>query len=229
MEKILMKKIMNYISGVASALACIVLVGCNGAANFAEGDNHLRNEVQMIKMPFMVTFKTGSADLSDEGAERLDIFMMKSNVSYSDELSMDFPLNRDGDLSVLNQKRLTFISSHLKKRGLRLSPEVTPYGMSPGSNEARFLISRYIVTPPVCGDWSIPSTDNDGNTSLSELGCSNQANLGLMVANPRDLITGDALGVPDTESAAKAIMVYRTKSPTKLSKNSKKSTRKSGK
>lgn len=215
-----MNNISGLVSALISALACLVLISCSGSANFADGDNQKRNEVQMIKIPFMITFDSGSSGLPDAEIARLDRFMMRSDVSYGDELSMDFPLNRDGGLSEMSRKRMTFMSGHLKKRGLHLSSEVTPYGMSPAADQARFLISRYVVTPPTCGDWSQPSTGNYGNASLPELGCSNQANLGLMVANPRDLIIGTTNDVPDTESAAKAVHVFRTKSPTKISKGS---------
>lgn len=217
-----MKKMMKSLPALLSALACLVLVSCSGVANFTDGDNQKRNQVQMIKIPFMMTFEAGSPNLSGESIARLDNFMMRSNVSYGDELSLDFPLMRDGSLSDMSRKRLAFMTGHLKERGLRLSSDVTPYGMSPADNQARFLISRYVVTPPVCGDWSQPSTDNYANASLPELGCSNQANLGLMVANPRDLITGVSNGVPGTENSAKAVRTYRTKKPTKLSKTSKK-------
>ncbi len=221
MKKILMKKVMNYIS----VMACLVLASCSGAANFADGDNQKRNEVQMVKIPLMVTFASDSATLSGESIANLDRFMMRSDVSYGDELSMDFPLNRDGSLSEMSQKRMAYMAEYLKGRGLHLSAEVTPYGMSPEADQARFLISRYVVTPPTCGNWSQPSTGNYGNASLPEIGCANQANLGLMVANPRDLITGATTGAIDTESAAKAVLTFRTKKPTKLSKNSKKSSK----
>lgn len=227
MKKILKRKKMSNISGIISALACLMLVSCSGAANFADGDNQKRNEVQMIKIPFMVTFVAGSSELTNESVKQLDMFMMRSNVSFGDELSLDFPLNRNGSLSEISQKRMAFISGHMKKRGMHISSEVTPYGLSPMVNQARLLVSRYVVTPPVCGDWSHLSTDNNGNNSLSELGCTNQANLGLMVANPRDLIIGTTNDVPNTESAAKAVKVYKTKAPTTLSARSKQSTRKS--
>ena len=219
-----MKKIMNkisgFVSGLVSALLCLILIGCSGSANFIDGDNQKRNEVAMIRIPLMVSFESGSATLSAEGIARLDMFMMGSNVSYGDELSMDFPLTREGALSGMNRQRMAFMSEHLKKNGLHLSPDVTPYGARPATNKARFLISRYVVTPPTCGDWSQPSTGNYGNASLPDLGCSNQANLGLMVANPRDLIIGTSNNMPDTESAAKAVHVFRAKPPTKLSKGS---------
>lgn len=225
MKNIVMKKIMNNVSSLISALVCLLLVSCSGAANFADGDNHKRNEVQMVKIPLMVTFNAGNSQLSEESIARLDMFMMRSNVSYGDELSLDFPLNRDGSLSEMSQKRMAYISGLLKKRGLHLAPNVTPYGLSPGTDQARFLISRYLVTPPTCGDWSQPSSSNYGNASLPEFGCANQANLGLMVANPRDLISGEPNSTPDTESAAKAVLTFREKPPTKLSKNAKSATK----
>lgn len=219
----------SYFSGLApallSVLAALLIAGCSSMSNMATGDTQLRNEVEMIRIPFMVSFEKGKSQLSGDAIEKLDMFLMKSNAGYGDELSMDFPLQRDGKLSEQNRKRMASLSELLKKRGLRLASEVTPYGMSPAADKARFLISRYVVTPPRCGNWSQPSTDNYGNAPTVNFGCASQADLGLMVANPRDLITGVTGGQPDAERMAKAVYNYRTKKPAKPSSNT--STRKS--
>ncbi len=234
MREIMLKKTMTPMSGIIPIsgrvclilayliLACLVLAGCSGMTNYADGDSLKRNEVEMTRIPYSLTFAGDRANLSDEMITQLDIFLMKSNVSYGDELSMDFPLMRDGTLSEQNQARMTYLSGLLKKRGLHLSPEVTPFGISPGQDQARLLISRYVVTPPRCGDWSQPSTDNYGNVGTVNMGCANQANLGLMVANPRDLIIGATNDVPDAEKASKAVHTYRTKKPGKAAKAKKK-------
>ncbi len=226
MEITMIKKIKNFISGhisiLASVMISLILAGCSGATNYMDSDSHKRNEVEMVRIPFTVTFEAGSPNLSGKMTEELDIFMMKSNVSYGDELSMDFPLQRDGKLSKQNETRLASLSALLKKRGLRLSTDITPYGLSPRENQARLLISRYVVTPPRCGDWSQPSNKNYGNSSLLNLGCANQANLGLMVANPRDLIIGTNNGSPDAEKSAKAVNTYRTKKPANGTSNASK-------
>lgn len=216
MRKTVIKKIIHCISG----LTFLALAGCNNAANFANGDLQTRNEVEMVRIPYMITFVTDDSKLSDESIEHMDVFMMKSNVSYGDELSLDLPLQRDGNLSEQSHKKMSYLTELLKKRGLHLSAEVTPYGLSPNKDQARLLISRYVVTPPRCGNWTA-SNDNYTNSATSGFGCANQANLGLMIANPRDLIVGETNNVPDTESAAKAVHTYRTKKPTKLSKNTK--------
>ncbi len=220
MKKTVIKKIIHCISG----LTFLALAGCSNAANFTNGDVQTRNEVEMVRIPYMITFVTDDSKLSNESIEQLDIFMMKSNVSYGDEISIDLPLQRDGSLTEQNQKKMSYLAELFKKRGLRLSAEVTPYGLSPDQDQARLLISRYVVTPPRCGNWTA-SNDNFTNAATSGFGCSNQANLGLMVANPRDLIIGETNNVPDTESAAKAVHTYRIKKPTKLSKNTKSVTR----
>jgi len=218
-QKIPMTQNKSYFSGLVpallSVLVTLLMAGCSGMSNMATGDTQLRNEVEMIRIPFMVSFEKGASQLSGDAIEKLDMFLMKSNAGYGDELSMDFPLQRDGKLSEQNRKRMAFLSELMKKRGLRLAPEVTPYGMSPATNKARFLISRYVVTPPRCGDWSQPSTDNYGNAPTVNFGCANQADLGLMVANPRDLITGVTGGQPDATRVAKAVYNYRTKKPAK--------------
>lgn len=206
-----MNKKLNNILKNTVGLTFLALAGCSGSAQLSNGDMQQRNEVEMVRIPFMMSFDDGAASLSAPAIEKLDMFLMKTNVSYGDELSMDFPLQRDGGLSEQNQKRMTYLAGLLKKRGLHLSADVTPFGMSPGENQARFLISRYVVTPPQCGDWSQPSTDNYGNASTKNLGCATQAQLGLMVANPRDLITGVSNPVPNAEKAAKAVSAYQKK------------------
>jgi len=215
MRKTVIRKMKHSISNQISILLCLLLASCSGAAHFSDGDTQKRNEVEMVKIPFTVTFAAESTNLSGGMIEQLDMFMMKSNVSYGDELSMDFPLQRNGELSEQNKNRLGSLTKLLKTRGLHLSPEVTPYGLSPTENQARLLISRYVVTPPRCGDWSQPSPNNYGNAPLVNIGCANQAALGLMIANPRDLITGVANNVPDAEKSAGAVQTYRTKKPAK--------------
>jgi pilus assembly protein CpaD len=135
---------------------------------------------------------------------------MTSNIRYGDEFSMDFPLDRNGNLSELDKNRLAYISNLLKDGGLYMSATVTPYGMEPSVNTGRLLISKYVVTPPSC-NWSQPSYPNRENAPLANIGCSSQANLGLMVANPRDLIVGAEGGPPNAERAASAVERYQNR------------------
>ncbi len=200
----MMKNILKLVA-VASLL---MTTGCAGLYESTGLENQKRNKVEMVRLPYMLTFSENKHRLDRTEVNALAAFLTNNNVGYGDELSMDFPLEKDGSLSELNKKRLSYVTDLLKYHGIIMAGEVTPYGVAPKTDEARLLISRYVVTPPRCGDWSRNSTSNYNNAPMQDLGCTTQANLGLMVANPRDLITGNRSGHPQTEKAAKAVNAY---------------------
>ncbi|MFC7048934.1 CpaD family pilus assembly lipoprotein [Emcibacter nanhaiensis] len=200
------KNILKLIA-VASLL---MTAGCAGLHESTGLENQKRNKVEMVRVPYMMTFADNNYRLDSDEVRALIAFLGNSNVGYGDELSMDFPLEKDGSMSDLNKKRLSYIAEVLKRHGIIMSMEVTPYGVAPKTNQARLLVSRYVVTPPQCGDWSRASSSNYNNAPMQDFGCSTQANLGLMVANPRDLITGNRSDHPHAEKTAKAVNGYMT-------------------
>lgn len=48
---------------------------------------------------------------------------------------------------------------------------------------------RYVAQAPQCGDWSTNLAYDPMNLPYQDLGCANQHNLAVMVANPSDLVT----------------------------------------
>lgn len=62
--------------------------------------------------------------------------------------------------------------------------------LSGGTGGLFMTVERAVATPPACGDWSAPSGHDSSNSSGPDLGCSTEASLGLMVADPRDLQGG---------------------------------------
>lgn len=191
-------------------LTCVFLVsGCgNNMANYTGVEPQNRNEVEMVRIPFSVNFEEGSTSLSKMEISRLNYFLASSNITYGNEFSMDFPLDRNGNLSEIDTKRLSYMSNLLKDSGIYMSEAVTPYGMEPRANTGRLIVSKYVVTIPECG-WSQPSYPNYENAPTSNLGCASQANLGLMIANPKDLLTGQSDGKTNAERAAFAVERYQ--------------------
>jgi pilus assembly protein CpaD len=47
---------------------------------------------------------------------------------------------------------------------------------------------RYVAEPPQCGDWSTNLANEPTNLPYPNLGCAQQRNLAVMVANPADLL-----------------------------------------
>jgi pilus assembly protein CpaD len=66
------------------------------------------------------------------------------------------------------------------------------------------------VVLPGCPDWSRDPGFDPRNLPLSNLGCANAYNLGLMVADPADLAPRRALAPADGSREADAVLRYRT-------------------
>ena len=138
-------------------------------------------------------------------------------AGYGDEFAIDAGSEAtDGD-------RRQAIIAYLRSRGLSVSTQPAVYGGALAPNTVRLILNRYVVTPPPCPDWRKPAGEDYNNQAGSNFGCATETNLGLMVANPKDLVDGRTIGPADGEQAAKAIETYRagkTPEPTSVSTGS---------
>lgn len=80
---------------------------------------------------------------------------------------------------------------------------------------AEVRLQRHLVTLPRCPNWASPP-QNWSNTVSSNFGCANTTNLGLMVADPADLVGGRMLGSADGTHEVLSIRRYRAGQPTPL-------------
>jgi pilus assembly protein CpaD len=71
------------------------------------------------------------------------------------------------------------------------------------------FVERYVVTPPDCPNWTKPASGDWSNTMPSNFGCADATNFSLMVADPRDMVMGRALGPPQGAPALYAYERYR--------------------
>ena len=82
------------------------------------------------------------------------------------------------------------------------------------ADAVRVVVSRSSASVPSCPEWSSKySTDFSSGTS-SNYGCAVNSNLAAMVADPQDLVKGQAGSLSDPATASKAIGVYRDAKPT---------------
>jgi len=90
---------------------------------------------------------------------------------------------------------------------------VTVGALTPGA--VRVVVSRRRAVVPNCPNWSQVSQPNYYNRNMSNYGCSVNSNIAAMIANPEDLIHGrEASGTGDVNTAAKAVILYRSTPPT---------------
>ncbi len=186
------------------AAMCLGLSACLPPKSmWSENDTIKRNTVTLHHITHDVTFSADTTGLSDTQAAALDKFLANVMAGYGDEFSIETPSN-----DVSGDRRMA-VSSYLKARGLVVSGIPAAYGGPMASDSVRVILNRYVVTPPPCPDWRKPATTDFNNQPGSNFGCATETNLGLMVANPRDLVKGRDIGPADAENAAKSVQNYR--------------------
>jgi pilus biogenesis lipoprotein CpaD len=78
-----------------------------------------------------------------------------------------------------------------------------------GSNEARVIMHYVAVVTPDCPDWRMSPVTTYSNTHQGNFGCASVVNLGLMVADPHDLVRGEGTSYMDTQRNSQVITDYR--------------------
>lgn len=79
-----------------------------------------------------------------------------------------------------------------------------------GRHDANVQIAYASVVSPRCPDWRpSPVTSYANMTYTPNIGCATHTNLGLMLADPRDLVSGEGDGTPDTSNTTRAVQQYR--------------------
>ncbi|WP_417449324.1 CpaD family pilus assembly lipoprotein [Kordiimonas sp.] len=189
-------------------LALISMTACvhDRAANPVAGEAITRNAVTMVRMAHTIEAEEDDTDtLSASAQASLHAFLGSVGAGHGDTIMLDSnstPARRDA------------VAHIVRKRGLVYGGEA-PLGATPKGGDITLYVERYIVTPPACGQWPNEPTNNTRNNASAYFGCSNTANLGLMVADPRDLIAGQN-GGNSTAAAVGAIytLVVKPTGPT---------------
>jgi pilus assembly protein CpaD len=188
---------MNMKSYPLFAIAFLALAACRPAATEwteSEAPKYLR--LDNASASVSVRFAAGSAHLLAADAARLRSMVATGAIQSSDRV-----LVAAGGGPALAQARRDAIAAALLPYGIVTSPSALT-GVA--TNQALIEIGRYLVATPPCPNWSkAPGTDFT-NSFASNWGCATQTNLGQMVANPSDLVSGQPLSpaLGPTEVAA---------------------------
>jgi pilus assembly protein CpaD len=161
------------------------------------------NKISLVRFSHRVQFRTNEDRMSPPEASRLAAFMRDYDVGYGDQILL---LPGDGPLA---QRRQEAVASAFARAGLRVVRDVRIEQVSVPANELRVVVGRHVVTPPTCPNWSKRPDEDFGNTPSSHIGCATATNLGLMVANPSDLVTGQPTSPADGQLNAFRVESYR--------------------
>ncbi|MCJ9428586.1 CpaD family pilus assembly lipoprotein [Kordiimonas marina] len=183
----------------AAALGLMTLSACNhtDVATPSPSEPVVRNQVQMVRLAHAIKPEDDGTDtLSTVSYADLNAFLQGVQAGSADTVLVDA-----GGASA---DRVDEIANFIRKQGLTYGGQAV-LGDTPKKGTIMLYVERYVVTPPDCGKWPKEVSNNQGNNTSAYLSCANIGNLGLMVANPRDLIAGQGDGTNATIPAVNAI------------------------
>lgn len=180
---------------------------CESVPEFYKGAMELPKPVASVASTssHQINFGTQSTVLSAEEKSALNQFIYQSQISYGDELIFDFAADDENAWT----KKAT-LDNYLKTIGVWVDG-VTQTGNVPNSSTAMFVVTRYSVSSPDCKALSRESFVPTELETNKTFGCITAHNFGAHVANPRDLISGQADTLPVALASVRAIQLYRAK------------------
>jgi pilus assembly protein CpaD len=94
-------------------------------------------------------------------------------------------------------------------QGLAKSEVLIGIDPSQPADRVRASFISYTAVVPECGYWSDESTSNHGNLDSENFGCATQHNIGLMLADPSDLLADPASTPRDATRTVTGIEKYQ--------------------
>lgn len=189
---------------LAAIAPAMLLGGCMGTQNRGLESVH---QPVVSRADYVLDLGTSGGALAGGEAQRLQGWMHSMRLGYGDHVAVDDPA---GSWSAHDE-----VAGIVAQYGLLLSDDapVTAAPVAPGT--IRVVVSRMHAAVPGCPDWSRDeSVEYDQNTS-SNHGCAINSNLASMIANPADLVRGQANAeTNDPALSYRAIEAYRKAAPT---------------
>lgn len=198
------------------ALAVFAVAGCSPqtiSATPTEAPKQIK--LTYATVSWQVHFAPDSAKLSADQQQALADFLAGVRVGYSDQVTVATAAHSvygsDASLAALRQASIDAV---LKSLRMPISQMETPLRTAAQSADAAdtdvavVKIGRYIVTAPNCPDYSKPMAGDFSNTPSSNFGCADMVDLGMMVADPADLVRGAKMGGADGDYATRSVTKY---------------------
>ncbi len=145
--------------------------------------------------------KVGNGLATAERA-RLDQFTAEVSLGYGDQVVIKTPRRH-------RAKTAAALARYFRARRLDPKIQVIDGNRRRGDDTMTVIVGRYVVTAPKCPDWTKPAGPDPSNRISSNFGCASTSNLGLMLADPGDLVRGRPKGPGDGVAAARLVRRYR--------------------
>ena len=188
----------------ATTLALAVSLGACGAQT-ANRTIYSERQPVVTRDHFVLDLATAGGGLAGGEASRLSEWFGALDLGYGDRVSIDDSGYSGGARGA--------VADLAAQYGLLLSDPAPVTAGNVPTGALRVVVSRSVAYVPGCPDWSQRShTDYQARTSAN-YGCGVNSTMSAMIADPEDLVRGQAAEGTDQSQASKAIRAYRDKPP----------------
>ncbi len=153
--------------------------------------------------------RDGTDHLTASETRRVDDIVTAFIANARGQLVISVPGAAATDARVLGRAKQ--IADHAKRRGLAPSRILLRVDTEDQNADSPVSVGFETLVAVVsdCGDWSKESTHDYWNIDYSNHGCAVQHNIGLMIADPADLVTMRTMDYRDTVRSDGVIQAYR--------------------
>lgn len=164
------------------------------------------NHVEFVTLDHVVAYAPTAIRPGDGEMSRLLNFVEQAEVTSQDDIQIDASRTDLGGHDAVSTARLEILEGEFLQLGLPVTIALTPLAKTKGgSDQISVVVNRAVAVPPDC---TVAQPEIAQRPDWKP-GCTNTAALGLMIADPRDLVKGRPLAPADAEPAARAVEVYR--------------------
>ncbi|MBX6320791.1 MAG: hypothetical protein IRY94_03085 [Rhodospirillaceae bacterium] len=203
------------------ALATAMLGGCAqwdtserllDYAAWRQMDEPPAPRVEQVPVRHLVHFLPDAEALTAPDRVGLAAFLSANGIGRGAQVALSV-VNPTG-AGARGAARLQAVAGALNEMGVATAvqpPTVETPADIGGAQPDDIVVVAYklAVLPPECPGYTTPVQLDKSGRPVQSWGCSNAANLGLMVADPADLVEGRTLAPADGEAAALGIERYR--------------------
>ena len=204
-------------SALLLAVTALVLPGCSGVdlqdynpwtvGEWRQINDRPINHVDLVAMEHIVAFRPSAIRLDQAELSRLRYFVETSRAQSSDQIMVHAPRRVEGLDDQVTRARLEILRQEFLNLGLQASISYRPAAnLSNSPDQVAVVVSRAVAIVPDC---TASDPVGQGVRPQWTVGCSVNASLGLMAADPRDLVRGRAVAPADGEVLSKAVEGYR--------------------
>lgn len=178
--------------------------------------------VEQVPVRHVVHFLPGADIMTAADRVALASFLASNGISRGAQVAVSV-VSPDPASGMRAANRLEAVSSTLNRMGIAtvVQPAAGDQGGSVvlGQRDDVAVVAYSLaVLPQECPGYTTPVQIDESHRPVPAFGCSNAANLGMMVANPEDLVQGRALAPADGEGSVLSIQRYRSGTTTPLVK-----------